>query len=154
MKYTTKGWREINDATSEESERMHGPPDGIENYTDDIGQNEIDCSTDEREAFERDFGASICDSDQLNAQTFCLFRDWLKENAELKSDEELDAERQNEKHELEARRADAKQLERMVNLINAAMPDFKSMMGSECDHAELALKALIAERDTLKGGVK
>ena len=46
--------------------------------------------------------------------------------------------------------ADSEQLARMVEKINAATPDFKSIMGSECDHAELALAAMIEERDRLK----
>jgi hypothetical protein len=52
-------------------------------------------------------------------------------------------------NELESRRADSAQLERMVNLINAALPDFKSVMGNEADHAELALQALINQHSAL-----
>lgn len=40
-------------------------------------------------------------------------------------------------------RADSQQLERMVEVINEATPEFETAMGAPCDHAEVALKHLI-----------
>lgn len=56
-------------------------------------------------------------------------------------------------NEVESRRVDSAQLERMAKAINAAMPHHKNAMGSESDHAEVALHALIAERDRLRNAL-
>lgn len=50
---------------------------------------------------------------------------------------------------IRALQVDSDQLGRMAKAINAATPGFKSVMGSECDHAEVALTHLIEERDAL-----
>lgn len=165
--YTTEGAREENERWTEKDERMHGPNQNIETYFDDGKENEIECTNSEREDFERDSGMELT-GDTLNAQTFCLFRDFLRENYELKTDAEVlpvspvngsiecphchtginiepdqGPTREEMRHELEARRADALQLERMARMINEATPNFRSVMGSECDHAEIALAAMI-----------
>lgn len=54
-----------------------------------------------------------------------------------------------QQYELQALRVDSNQLARMATTINAAMPHHRNAMGSECDHAEVALGALIKERDAL-----
>ena len=50
--------------------------------------------------------------------------------------------------------ADRNQLERFVKAVNAAMPHFRSAMGGEADHAELAVGQLIVERNTLREACK
>jgi hypothetical protein len=54
------------------------------------------------------------------------------------------------KEQMSGDQADREQLQRIVDKINAAMPHFKSVMGGESDHAELAVGQLIVERDTLR----
>lgn len=55
-------------------------------------------------------------------------------------------------NELESRRVDGNRLQRMVEAINAALPGFKCAMGSECDHAEIALAELIAQHSHMNAG--
>lgn len=82
MTYTTEGAREIRDTYNEEKERQQGPPAELETYLDDTGGRAIECTTDEREAFERYTGIQLTE-DLLNAQTFILLREYLRDNAFL-----------------------------------------------------------------------
>lgn len=53
-------------------------------------------------------------------------------------------------NELESRRVDSKQLARFVDMIAAAMATTTSAAGSPADHAEVQLRAMIAERARMK----
>lgn len=87
--FRTEGARSIRDKHDEEDERRHGSPAGLETYYDESGsENQIECTDNEREEFEQDTHTEITE-DVLGAKTFAAFRQWLKENAELKSDDEV-----------------------------------------------------------------
>lgn len=50
-----------------------------------------------------------------------------------------------DKNELKARRAEALQLERMVKMIIEVAPATYTIMGSECDHAEVVLRVILKD---------